>query len=364
MSESSWAKQQKMRSEDKGRAEEGEVNDKEVLRKMKSILNKLTVEKFEPLYEQLVNCGISTPKHVELMIAEVFEKATTQHHFIQMYAQLCVRLNEWFEHSGIVEDRKNSFKHILLHKCWEAFNVYLKPPPILETLIGEAFTEAQIKCKNAMLGNIRFIGSLLEMKMLASSALFDVAEELVAGQNEQLECLAAFLTAVGHSFDKPEWADHPRFEKVFEKLQERTQDKSIPARIRYLLTDVLDLRASNWEDTKKATQRNEGPMKLGELQSKVGELQSKVAYEEDLQTAGRKPANQSNPGRKFAKQHQKDVEEKERQQREEDRCRQRKAKKNEGGSWHSACGRHAFSGREKGCLCPGSEAKTAQKGGV
>merc|ERR1719443_1621695 len=91
-------------------------SDEDVVRSIKGILNKLTLEKFAPLYGQLVSCGMSTIFHVEQLIREVFDKATTQHQFIDMYADLCEQLHEFFTDNPIGNDR-NAFKKILLHEC-------------------------------------------------------------------------------------------------------------------------------------------------------------------------------------------------------------------------------------------------------
>ena len=54
---------------------------------MNSILNKLTEEKFEPLYERLVTeTGICKESHIIALTRELFAKSTTQHHFIEMCA--------------------------------------------------------------------------------------------------------------------------------------------------------------------------------------------------------------------------------------------------------------------------------------
>jgi len=63
--------------------------DEEIVCSMKSILNKLTIEKFYVLSGKLLACGIKTKFHLETLVDEVFAKATTQHHFINMYADLC-----------------------------------------------------------------------------------------------------------------------------------------------------------------------------------------------------------------------------------------------------------------------------------
>ena len=56
-------------------------------RAISGILNKLTVEKFDMLYEKLITeTGICSETHIEELMKQIFHKATTQHHFISMSA--------------------------------------------------------------------------------------------------------------------------------------------------------------------------------------------------------------------------------------------------------------------------------------
>ena len=68
----------------------------EVVRSMRAILNKFTVERFGPLYQQLIGCGIRRVEQVEIIMREVFEKAAIQQQFVGMYAQLCAQDHAWF----------------------------------------------------------------------------------------------------------------------------------------------------------------------------------------------------------------------------------------------------------------------------
>ena len=97
--EDSWLAQQRKRE-----ATGTPDDDANVVRAARSILNKLTVEKFESLFEQLTMCGIKQPHHISILMREVFEKATTQHHFIPMYAELCVQLEKDPRIAAVVED--------------------------------------------------------------------------------------------------------------------------------------------------------------------------------------------------------------------------------------------------------------------
>merc|ERR1740130_678057 len=100
----------------------GYKSDEDVVRAMKSILNKLTVEKFTTLSEKLVSCGIQTKTHLDALVSEILHKATTQHHFIDMYADLCLLLQKHFVDNPIdAGDSNTSFKATLLQSSHSMF---------------------------------------------------------------------------------------------------------------------------------------------------------------------------------------------------------------------------------------------------
>mmetsp|Transcript_46970 Transcript_46970/g.102173 ORF Transcript_46970/g.102173 Transcript_46970/m.102173 type:complete len:845 (-) Transcript_46970:203-2737(-) len=267
VSETSWAAQMRARRSTRGDAGDA-GGDEEVTRKIKGILNKLTVEKFPTLSEQLMECGIQTSTHVEILIKEVFEKATMQHHFIEMYADLCELLHEYFVKCPVTEDPKFSFKRLLLNECQASFERNLVPPPGISELEPEDRTIAEVLYKTRMLGNIRFVGGLLARKMLASKVLVAIMEELLGDPSaEALESLAALLTACGATFDTPEWVHRVALTACFHRIRNIVTQRTCEPRVRCLLKDVLELRAGGWEDNKP--KRAEGPMTLQEVAEKA-----------------------------------------------------------------------------------------------
>merc|ERR1711977_234680 len=102
-----------------------------------------------------------------------------------------------------------------------------------------------------MLGNIKFIGALLEKRMLNDSVLTHVAEELLNAPHT-LESLACFLTAVGPTFDQPNFRHYEHLQAFFVQVEEKSKDMSIAARIRFLLKNLLDLRKARWRSTSQA----------------------------------------------------------------------------------------------------------------
>eukprot|EP00747_Dinoflagellata_sp_TGD_P095269 gnl/TRDRNA2_/TRDRNA2_166420_c1_seq1.p1 gnl/TRDRNA2_/TRDRNA2_166420_c1~~gnl/TRDRNA2_/TRDRNA2_166420_c1_seq1.p1 ORF type:complete len:733 (+),score=202.94 gnl/TRDRNA2_/TRDRNA2_166420_c1_seq1:149-2200(+) len=266
VSENSWAARQRARRESSK-----EDDDAEFTRNMKSILNKLTVEKFAVLYEKLISCGIQTVRHVELIIQELFEKATTQHHFINMYADLCAELHEYLLRNpigGNDKDAKTVFKKILLNECQASFERHLAPPADLAELCGDERELGEVRYKTRMLGNIRFVGALLTRKMLASKVAIAIVEELLSDPTpEALESLAALLTVIGPVYDTPEWVHHLALKAAFERIKAITKKTKFSARIKCLLKDVLDLRAKGWEDSRP--KKIEGPTTLNEQAHKA-----------------------------------------------------------------------------------------------
>mmetsp|Transcript_4643 Transcript_4643/g.11244 ORF Transcript_4643/g.11244 Transcript_4643/m.11244 type:complete len:690 (+) Transcript_4643:204-2273(+) len=231
-------------------------------RRIKSLLNKLTLEKFDQICKQIVLSGFSTLSHVELFIQEVFQKATGQHHFIDMYADLCVEMQRHLAIEPLAEDPKGTqFKRLLLNQCQHAFEVNLHSPATFSQLEGEDRLEAEVRYKMAMLGNIRLVGALLTRKMLAGKVLIAITEELLAdSSSEALESLATLLTVVGRTFDTPEWTYHIALRSVLDKVRTLASSSKVERRVQCLLKDVVDLRSNSWQDMKP--KRMEGPRKL------------------------------------------------------------------------------------------------------
>eukprot|EP00930_Biecheleria_cincta_P026518 TRINITY_DN18686_c0_g1_i1.p1 TRINITY_DN18686_c0_g1~~TRINITY_DN18686_c0_g1_i1.p1 ORF type:complete len:356 (-),score=74.36 TRINITY_DN18686_c0_g1_i1:284-1351(-) len=217
-------------------------------RQIKSILNKLTLEKFDILYVQLLDhCKVPDQavraSVIDVIARELFKKATMQHNFIKLYADVCSRLEADLKKNKL----EVNFRRTLLDQCQQSFSLYLQPPVIDEGLGYDEHYEELVKYKTKMIGNVRFIGHLLKSGMLAAKILFTCTEELVSiGSNEALETLCAFLETVGATFDKADWAGYERLRSLFLQVELFSRDSQKSARIRYLLKDLLDKRKANW----------------------------------------------------------------------------------------------------------------------
>lgn len=221
-----------------------------VERQVKSILNKLTWEKLDKLYDDLVSyCTVDDQdtrrETVEVIARDVFKKATLQHHFIELYAGLCARLDADLKQRGI----EVNFRRALLEQCQESFTTHLAPPQIDSCLDYEDQYEMLVKYKTKMLGNVKLIAHLLRLRMLAAKIIFHCIDELISiGSAEALETLCAFIETLGGTFDKPQWSGYARLQEIFKQVEILADDKKQSARTRCLLKDLLDKRRNAWQE--------------------------------------------------------------------------------------------------------------------
>jgi hypothetical protein len=89
----------------------------------RSILNKITPEKFEKLSDQIVQSGIESAELLRGVISLIFDKAVAEPTFCALYARLCVKLSKALPEFPPLEgeDKPMTFRRILLNTCQEEF---------------------------------------------------------------------------------------------------------------------------------------------------------------------------------------------------------------------------------------------------
>lgn len=276
VSGTSWVAQIR-RLKEKEKADVDAEADAAFLRELRLTLNKLTIERFEQLSDhmvELISKSSRPNRGIPVLMQLVFEKATTQHHFIDMYVNLCVKLHKWLTaHEDLVTDSQTNFKRILLNQCQNSFEQYLEPPGGLDGLKGDILYEAQVKYKTKMLGNIKLIGELIRHGMLSAKIALAVAAELAHDdplvREERLETLAVFLETIGPSLDDPSWSHFSQFDDIFQTVNDLVENRTVPRRIRYLLRDVVDMRKDKWRTRKARAFESDAPMTIAEVHRKA-----------------------------------------------------------------------------------------------
>ncbi|KAI0311488.1 hypothetical protein OF83DRAFT_1271296 [Amylostereum chailletii] len=274
------------------RSQPVETDSPEIVdRKVKGLLNKLTMERFDSISDQIIEWANKSEREKDgrtliQVIRLVFEKATDEATFSEMYARLCRKMMEQIsakvQDDGILNQEGKPFaggqlfRKYLLNRCqedfergWVAKETAAAAAAVKATedqavkdaneTAGkkEAAGEAELysdeyyaaaKAKRRGLGLIRFIGELFKLQMLTERIMHECIKKLLSNvenpEEEEIESLCKLLTTVGQMIDTPKARAH--MDVYFSRMKELTKSKSVNSRMTFMLQDVVELREMKW----------------------------------------------------------------------------------------------------------------------
>lgn len=254
-----------------------------VFRKVRGILNKLTPEKFHKLRRELLQVGLDSTHILKGVILLIFDKALDEPKYSCMYASLCRQLCDEspnFEPppSSSASSPTTTFRRLLLTKCQDEFENRRRASEAYEhrhVPLSPEEQEQRLVAKHKMLGNIKFIGELGKQGLLQESILHQCVQQLLLGGGgragtgggdwQDLECLCQILVTVGRRLDTPK--AKPLMDQYFERMRTLAQSPELPARIRFLLRDIVELRANRWVPRRGAAEH--GPRTLQQIREEA-----------------------------------------------------------------------------------------------
>uniref|UniRef100_A0A3B4Y9W4 Eukaryotic translation initiation factor 4 gamma 3 n=1 Tax=Seriola lalandi dorsalis TaxID=1841481 RepID=A0A3B4Y9W4_SERLL len=232
----------------------------DLFRKVRSILNKLTPQKFNQLMKQVTDLTIDTEERLKGVIDLVFEKAIDEPSFSVAYGNMCRCLATL---KVPMTDKPNTtvnFRKLLLNRCQKEFEkdkvddvVFERKQKELDSAasvtererLQEELEEAKDKARRRSIGNIKFIGELFKLKMLTEAIMHDCVVKLLKNHDEEsLECLCRLLTTIGKDLDFEK--AKPRMDQYFNQMEKIVKERKTSSRIRFMLQDIIDLRLHNW----------------------------------------------------------------------------------------------------------------------
>ncbi|KAJ4503347.1 hypothetical protein HRR80_006104 [Exophiala dermatitidis] len=281
-----------------------------VQRKVKAALNKMTPEKFDKISDQILEIAAQS-KHesdgrtLRQVIQLTFEKATDEAHWAPMYAAFCRKMLESMspeirdegikDKAGNVVTGGNLFRKYLLNRCQEEFergwkvNLPARPEGQSEEaamLSDEYYIAAAAKRRG--LGLVKFIGELFKLSMLTERIMHECVKKLVdyegTPEEAEVESLTSLLRTVGKQLDNPESKAQGRMDVYFERINSMIALPDLPSRLRFMLMDIVDLRAKGWH----SKEDDKGPKTIQEIRQEA----ERQAREEEL----KRLASQGNRG--------------------------------------------------------------------
>ncbi|KAG1846588.1 ARM repeat-containing protein [Suillus subalutaceus] len=252
-------------------------------RKVKGLLNKLTMEKFQTISDQIIhwankNVNERDGRTLIQVIRLVFEKATDEAAWSEMYARLCRKMMEQI--SPEVQDNgiKNTegkpiaggqlFRKYLLNRCQEDFErewfakeaaaakasddhatktAHKKIGTNEAELCFEEYYAAE-KARRQCLGLIKFIGELFKLQMLTERIMHVCVKKLLGNvenpEEEEIESLCQLLKTVGQLLDTPKARAH--MDVYFTRMKELGKSLNVSSRMQFMLQGVIGLRDRKW----------------------------------------------------------------------------------------------------------------------
>uniref|UniRef100_A0A8C5N891 Eukaryotic translation initiation factor 4 gamma 2 n=1 Tax=Gouania willdenowi TaxID=441366 RepID=A0A8C5N891_GOUWI len=252
-----WVPSRSTRREASNEKRQNDAN----FRKVRGILNKLTPEKFDKLCLELLNVGLDSKLILKGIILLIVDKALEEPKYSQLYAQLCLRLAEDAPNfEGPAENQANqkqntTFRKLLISKLQDEFENRARNVETFDKNDNPLTPEEEEQrgiAKLKMLGNIKFIGELGKLNLIHESILHKCIKTLLEKKKkvqlkdmgEDLECLCQIMKTVGPKLDHDKAKS--LMDQYFGRMRALTNNMELPARIRFLLQNTVELRANNW----------------------------------------------------------------------------------------------------------------------
>lgn len=247
-------------------------------KKVKGLLNKLTMEKFDSISDQIIAWANKSETEKDgrtliQVIRLVFEKATDEAAWSEMYARLCRKMMEQISPKVQDDGIKNTegkpfaggqlFRKYLLNRCQEDFergwvqkettqaaaaaratedeaakaaNANTKEGEEEVALYSDEYYIAQ-KAKRQGLGLIKFIGELFKLQMLTERIMHECVKKLLGNvdnpEEEEIESLCKLLSTVGQILDNPKARAH--MDVYFARMKELTKSPNVNHRMQFML---------------------------------------------------------------------------------------------------------------------------------
>lgn len=210
----------------------------EMISKALLILNKISWTTLDRLTMQFMEQtkleDIESMRHKVITI--LVKKAQAEHHFGAMYAQLC----------SLISKQCKQFKRDLLEQCQKEFELDTAHKIAKAT---EGITDPEeieyhsTLIKKSVIGHIKFLGELYLRNVVKMSVMTYCLDELLKDDTdeESLECFAHLMTTMGEKLDDHAKQNNKPYD--WEKIRELRKSNKISSRIKFLLQDLLELKA-------------------------------------------------------------------------------------------------------------------------
>ncbi|KAG1846582.1 armadillo-type protein [Suillus subalutaceus] len=235
-------------------------------RKVKGLLNKLTMEKFETISDQIIHWANKSVNEKDgrtliQVIRLVFEKATDEAAWSEMYARLCRKMMEQISPEVQDDGIKNTegkpiaggqlFRKYLLNRCQEDFERgWFAKEATAAAAAAKASDDHATKAANDKKGTeeAELYSDEYYAAQKAKRQGLGLHQKLLGNvenpEEEEIESLCQLLKTVGQLLDTPKARAH--MDVYFTRMKELGKSLNVSSRMQFMLQDVIELRDRKW----------------------------------------------------------------------------------------------------------------------
>lgn len=310
-SENSWAAKRLAAKKDTGTPPpaDGEPAEDEtprippdvVQKKVNSMLNKMTLEKFDKISDQILEIA-SQSKHehdgrtLRQVLELTFAKATDEAHWASMYARFCKKTMVTVDPDIYDDDVKDKngeyvrggalYRKYLLNRCQDEFEKGWEDKlptnedgsPMDPDNATPEYDKAVV-AKRRGLGLMVFIGELFMLNMLSENIMRSCLTRLISPKDgaseETIESLCKLTSTVGLRMDEsPNSKGY--MDMFFQRLMDIKSSGNLPSRLKFKIMDLLEMRSGGWKQS-----NDQGPKTISEIQDEAAAAKEKQQQQQD-----------------------------------------------------------------------------------
>ena len=248
-----------------------------VLKTVRGLLNKMTPSKHEKLFAQIENLPIDTEERLAGVIQLFFEKAISEPFFAPTYAKMCQSLSQKAVLSCSTDGEKSvSFRNLLLAQCKKEFDrdgadligfdekkteIHSAKTEENKTKLKMELQDLVDKNRRRVLGNITFIGELFRVGTISEEVIHRCIRRLITNPGEQeMEKLCVLMTTIGKDLDSSSNQNSSDvMNSHFRTLESMAVDLKLSNRIRFMITDLTELRGRQWQSREESKIEGKNP---------------------------------------------------------------------------------------------------------
>ena len=238
-------------------------------------LNILTVDNYKNISENIYEIIKDTIENQEKFLDVLFNKSVNEKAYVKLYAKLCKDFDKKLTQKAPPKNDENKAKKPtsmmrvkLLDKCRQIFKIE-NNQKFDEYIKVQDPIEREIKLKKFVLGNVNFIGELINIQILSKKIVSQCLNNLLARFNDEnadkslkminLEAIVILLDNFGTLLkakeEKMKEEDKKNYNEIVDeylkKLEEVIQkDQAIVQYVKYKIINLIERSKNNWEKSK------------------------------------------------------------------------------------------------------------------